>query len=82
MALMGVLVILFLLVIAGLLGYLVYQSSEEQQPPFDPQAELKAAARLHQIQRKLDVADLKHQQRQDALRLQRELHEIVRDDGE
>lgn len=77
---MAVLLILLLLVIAGLLGYLVHASSEEPASPLNPETELKTALRLHEIRRKLDVADLKHQQRQDANRLRRELRETLRGD--
>lgn len=77
---MSVLLILLLLVVAVAVGYLVYQSSEDPQPPPDPETELKTSLRLHTIRRKLDVADLKHQQRQDAIRLRRELRQTLEEE--
>lgn len=78
---MIVLLILILLVLAGLVGYLVHQSSPPSPPPLDPEKVMQAAVDLHRIRRRLDVADLKHQQRRDALRLKRELAESA-EDGE
>jgi hypothetical protein len=78
---MAVLLILLLLVIAGCLGYLLRRSSEPiDTRPLDPETELQTALRLHDIRRKLDVADLKHQQRRDANRLRRELRETLKGD--
>lgn len=79
---MVVLLILVLLVVAGVLGYLVYASSEEPQPPLDTETELETALRLYEIRRKLDVADLKHQQRRDANRLSHELRESLRKENQ
>jgi Tfp pilus assembly protein PilO len=78
---MAILLMLLLLVVVAVLGYLVYQSSEEPQPPIplDPEVELKTALRLHEIGRNFDVADLKHQQRQDAIRLRHEIRETLKD---
>ncbi len=80
---MGVVLILVFVVVVVGLGYLVYRNSEaiDSVSP-DSETELKTALRLHEIRRKLDVADLKHQQRRDGIRLRRELRETLQGDEE
>lgn len=71
------------LVIGGLVGYLLWLSSEEpsESPPVDPEKAAQAAVELHRIRRCLDVADLKHRQRREARRLKREIAETFDDEG-
>jgi hypothetical protein len=77
---MTVLVVFLLLIVCGLVGYLLKQSSEsEGAAPPDPETTMKAALELHRIRRRLEVAELKHVQRREATRLKRELAEILDD---
>lgn len=72
---MEILAIVFVVAIAGMVGYLVAKSSESAGPPVDPEAELKAAVELHRIRRNLDLSWTKTQQRQDAERLRRQIRD-------
>lgn len=77
---MEVFAIVFVVAIAGVVGYLVAISSEPEQPPIDPEAELKAAVELHRIRRNLDASWTKTQQRQDAEQLRRQIRDEL-DEG-
>lgn len=72
------LLMLLLVVLVVALGYFIAKSSAPNLP-LDPETEMKTAIRLHEIRRKLDVADLKHRQRQDANRLRREIADAIRE---
>lgn len=75
---MTVLVVFLLLLVFGLVGYLLRQSSEgvSAAPP-DPEAVQKAALELHRIHCRLEAADLKQRQRRDAARFKRDLAEAL-----
>lgn len=82
---MSALVILLVLSILGLLAYLLWRSVEvppyeANEPPPDPEKVMQAAVELHAIRRRLDVADVRHRQRQEALRLKRELAKRLDDE--
>jgi len=70
------------LAICGLVVYLVWRVSEPPAaaPDTDPEATLRAAADLHRIRRRLDVAGLQHQQRRDANQLRRDIAEALETD--
>jgi hypothetical protein len=79
---MTVLVVVLLLVVCGLIGYLIRQSTESPAAgDVDPEQAMKAAVELHRISRRLDVARLKHEQRCDAARAKREITEALDNDG-
>lgn len=73
--------ILFMLLLAGLFGYLVAQTGAEgkPEPERDPEAELKAALELHRIRRNLDVSLTKTDQRREADRMRRQIGEALDD---
>jgi hypothetical protein len=77
-----VIVALLLLAICGLVACLIWRVSEPQVPPtdVDPETALRAAAELHGIRRRLDVAELQHEQRVAANRLRREIAEALETD--
>lgn len=49
-------------------------------PPPDPEHLQRAAVELHRIRRQREGAELRHQQRRDAVRLRREIAEALEDD--
>lgn len=80
---MTVFLIFAVLIVAGLLGYFVYQASPEP-PSFsaDPEAELRAAVELHRIRRRLDAVWLKAQQRQDAEVVRQKIREALAEEDD
>ena len=70
-----------LLVIAGLVGYLIWKTSEPDTPSeVDAEQAIKAAIELHKIRRNLDAAWTKSQQQRDGTRLRREIAEALKDE--
>lgn len=68
-------------VVAAVLGYLVWKRSEPcGTPDVDPENAVRAALELHKIRSRLDASLIKTEQRQDAARLRRQLAEILTDD--
>lgn len=68
-----------LLVVVGLI---VWQFREPLPPPTppDPERLQKAAIELHRIRRRREGAELRHQQRQGAVRVKREIAEALESD--
>jgi hypothetical protein len=79
---MEALAVLFMLVLAGVLGYLVAKNSEppSEKPLLDPEAELRAAVDLRRIRRNLDVSLTKTEQRREAERVRRRIGEEMGDE--
>jgi hypothetical protein len=76
------LVVFLTLTICALLVYLLWLShDQEPAPPVDPEQAYQTAAELHAIRRRLDVAELRHRQRQEARRVRREIAEALDDDA-
>lgn len=73
--------IIFMLVLAGVFGYLVAtNSTPPSEAEADPEAEMRAALELHRIRRNLDVSLEKTEQRQEADRMRRQISEALDDD--
>lgn len=69
------------LVVAAVLGYLVWKRSEPRgTPDVDPEKAVKAALELYKIRSRFDASLIKSEQRRDAARLRRQLAEILKDD--
>ncbi|HSS34293.1 MAG TPA: hypothetical protein VLL27_13535 [Solirubrobacterales bacterium] len=68
--------VLLLLAVAFVV-FLAWRNGQSPPQQRDPEAELKAALELHAIRRRLEAAELKHQQRQDAARLRRDIQESL-----
>lgn len=73
--------LVLLLIVAFLLGYLVWMHSDDTPPPIDPEQAMKAAVELHAIRRRLDVARTRTEQRRDVTRVRREIAEAMTDDS-
>ncbi len=84
MVLMVGLIIVLVVIVAGLVGYMVWAgstpkpgtSSLDDRPPTDEEV-LQARLDLHRVQRRLDVRLAQHEQRQAADRLRREIAEVL-----
>lgn len=75
---MTAIAVTLILVIGGLVGYLIWRTSELDAPPkVDPEQAVKAAVELHKIRRRLDVAWTKSEQRREGAALRREIAEAL-----
>ncbi len=74
----GLLILLALLVIAGLL--IRKQTSRPPPVDADPEQVLRAAAELHKIRRRLDVALTRSELRSESTRVKREIASALHDE--
>lgn len=72
------------LLVAVAIGLIVWTYSEPSppSPPPDPEHLQKAAVELHRIRRQREAAELRHQQRQEAVQVGREIAEALDHDDE
>jgi predicted negative regulator of RcsB-dependent stress response len=78
---MMAIVVALILIIGGLVGYMIWRSSQPDTPPdVDPEQAIKAAVELHAIHRRLDVAWTKTEQRREGTALRREIAEALNND--
>jgi hypothetical protein len=77
---MTAIAITLILLIGGLVGYMIWRTSEPDRPTeIDPEQAMKAAVELHRIRRNLDVAWMRSEQRRETAALRREIGEVMKE---
>jgi hypothetical protein len=71
--------VVLLVAVAVLVGYLLHRRRPDATPEIDAEQAMKAAVELHRIQRNLDAAWTKTEQRGESARMRRLLAEEMRD---
>lgn len=71
-----------LLLIALVVGFIVWTHSDEPAPEFDPEESTRAAVELYRIRSRLDVAWTRTELRRESTRIRRLMTEELDDEGE
>ncbi len=71
-----------LLIIAVVVGFIVWMHSDEPTPAIDPEEATRAAVELYRIRSRLDVAWTRTELRREATRIRRLMAEELDDEGE